>query len=970
MNRSVITFLIYTFAVISVIADTTSIEKSEKTGENNADSVRFGEFMALSKGHFPDSVQLAHEYADSAMSIAQKNKNPMQMGLAEERYGFLYKIAGDFENAELHLNTAADIFHNNQDYSKTAWIKKILADIKMETGDYVESMNLYVEASKLAEEANDIRALAFCYRGISYLYYQYHEPVKSLENIQNAYTLLIETDYDTLDLADMLHTLAIALGSNDQLDSAISCYELAAQYNKMYDKTNSLAGNLNNIALIYENRGMYEEALSYYLQCLKIDTQVGDNLGLTFSHIGLANVYFKPNQLDNALYHAQQSFQIANSIDALQRIQKAGESLIMIFKELGQYDSSLYYYEIITNVKDSLYKRAKIRESYELQTKYETEKKEREILLLTEQKESAEFRRNTYIFIGIAISFFLLLLYNQQRLRNRKNKQLLEKEKEMDRLKSRFFANISHEFRTPLTLILSPLDDMISKIETPDINKRLKVIKRNAGRLLDLVNQLLDLSKIESGKLRLIISRSDIISLIKGVSMSFHSIAEQKNIELTLDVLPEQLEMNYDREKMETILINLLSNAFKFTPDNGKIHIQSEIYGMKKSSGDREFLKIMVSDSGNGVPAKEMDQIFDRFYQSDNNQLLQQEGSGIGLALTKELVELHKGSISAESSHGKGMRIIFQIPTDLESSKLPDSGNVISPQGNLLIKDDDFGNELEELKDLDTELPQILLIEDHKDVRKYIQEILEDNYRVFIAEDGETGIESAMELIPDLVLSDVMMPKKNGYEVCRVLKNDEKTSHIPIVLLTAKSDTEDKIVGLHTRADDYITKPFIPRELLARIKNLIESRNQLKERYKKKGIIKPKEIAVNSIDEKFLNRLIEIVERYIGNEKFGVEQLGEELGMSRSQLHRKLTALLDTGPNQFIRQFRLQRAYDLLKQNSATASEISYQVGFGSPSYFTKCFHEHFGYPPSEVLVQIPKILKPKGTIERPYLND
>ena len=256
------------------------------------------------------------------------------------------------------------------------------------------------------------------------------------------------------------------------------------------------------------------------------------------------------------------------------------------------------------------------------------------------------------------------------------------------------------------------------------------------------------------------------------------------------------------------------------------------------------------------------------------------------------------------------------------------------------------------MKPFDKNLPLVLLIEDNQELRKYIIVILEDRYGVIISEVVENGIERAKEYIPDLIISDVMMPKKNGYEVCLNLKNDEKTSHIPIILLTAKSDIENKIEGLQTMADDYVTKPFIPRELLARIDNIVESRKKLREKYKKEGVLKPKDITVNSIDEKFLNRLIEIVELHLGNEKFGVEKLSDELGMSRSQLHRKLSALLDTGPNQFIRQYRLQRAHNLIRQNSATTAEIAYQVGFGSPSYFSKCFQRQFGCLPSELHMQ------------------
>ncbi len=318
------------------------------------------------------------------------------------------------------------------------------------------------------------------------------------------------------------------------------------------------------------------------------------------------------------------------------------------------------------------------------------------------------------------------------------------------------------------------------------------------------------------------------------------------------------------------------------------------------------------------------------------------------MALTKELVVLHGGIITATSTPGVGTQITVLIPMDLPQLRPPTDVQRSTAPG-IKVEPDDTGTLSEDSILQNPELPLILLIEDHPDVRNYVQDTLGHQYRVQLAVDGAQGVDSAFEIIPDLILSDVMMPKMNGYEVCRTLKGDPKTSHIPIVLLTAKSDSEDKIAGLRTRADDYITKPFVPKELLVRVKNLIESRSLLREKYRKEGVLKPKDIAVTSIDEQFLNQLIEEVEKNIGNEKFGVEQLGEQLAMSRSQLHRKLTALIGDSPNQFIRSFRLQRAHDLLKQKAATAAEIAFQVGFGSPSYFSKCFHEKFGYTPSDI---------------------
>jgi DNA-binding response OmpR family regulator/nitrogen-specific signal transduction histidine kinase len=536
-------------------------------------------------------------------------------------------------------------------------------------------------------------------------------------------------------------------------------------------------------------------------------------------------------------------------------------------------------------------------------------------------------------------------LYYIQRFRTKKNRLLLEKEKELDRMKSRFFANISHEFRTPLTLILGPIDDLIHKYEHSDIRQKLLVMKRNATRLLALVNQLLELSKIESGMLKLHMTRSDIIAVTKGITMSFHSIAEQKNIHLIMDMQPDRLHMSYDRQKWETILTNLLSNAFKFTQGNGKIGLSSRL---EEESGKR-VLKFTLTDNGHGIPKEQVHHIFNRFYQADSNEVLHHEGSGIGLALAKELVELHRGSIHVESEPGVGTKFSIVLPGD-SIAKSPAYEDKQKLKATDLVDIQEVPDELEiEAEIVEQSKPIVLLIEDHVEVSNYIKEILSDVYNVYCAKDGEEGIIAGLEMIPDLIISDVMMPKKDGLEVCKTLKENEKTSHIPIILLTAKSDSKDKITGLSSEADDYITKPFVPGELLVRVKNLIESRRRLVEKYKINGILKPKDVTTNSIDEKFLDRLIELVELNISDEKFGVEQLGREIGMSRSQLHRKLTALIDQGPNQFIRSFRLQRAHDLLKQNAATASEISYQVGFSSPSYFTKCFHEQFGYTPTEM---------------------
>ncbi len=921
-------------------------------GHNDEDSLRYESLMSVGKSLFPDSVAMAHTYTDSARSVAENAGLWRLAGLAIQRRGMYSKATGDFVEAEHHFFKGKEIFEEYGYFSENAWVTKKLGDLEIERGDYLRAMDYYIKAIRLAEQGGDKKILAYCYREIAYLYHQHHENEKSLENIQKGYGLLLETNYETTDMAALLTTMAIALSANDMVDSAIACYETAIKYNRESGDNSSLAGNLNNLALIYENKGMYDKALPYYQQCLAIDSKAHDAYGLTYSHIGIANVFFKMEKPDSALYHARKSFAIAGSLKALQRIQKAGESLIRIYKAQDKYDSALHYYEIITEVKDSLFRQANVRDAFELQAKYEADKKDDEIFLLTKQKEEAAFRQKTYFYAGLGIFLLALLLYNQQRIRSKKNKLLLEKEMELDRMKSQFFANISHEFRTPLTLILSPLDAMISHAGQADTKNRLKVMKSNARKLLGLVNQLLDLSKIESGKMKLRLVHSDIMILIKGVATSFYSLAEKKNIKMAIGISRENLFMNFDPEKVETVLTNLLSNAFKFSPENGKITIKTKTENVGKGMKKREFLRIDISDEGPGIPPAEIDMVFNRFYQSGNNSL-QQKGSGIGLALAKELVEMHEGKISLQSEEGKGTQISVYLPVDLPLTDLERPPSRWSPQKKLPEIHESYTKNEPGAATPDDRLPLALIIEDHSDVQNYIKGILKKNYNVRTALDGAEGIKKALATIPDIIISDVMMPAKDGYEVCKALKNDERTSHIPIILLTAKSDLEDKIEGLASEADDYINKPFFPEELLVRMANLLRTRKKLKEKYKGAGILKPREIAENSVDEKFLEKLIQLTEANMGDELFGVERLSAGIGMSRSQLHRKLTALLGHGPNQLIRSFRLQRAHDLLGQHAATASEIAYLVGFSSPSYFTKCFHKQFGYTPSEVLGRV-----------------
>ncbi|MFC2083755.1 two-component regulator propeller domain-containing protein [Bacteroidota bacterium] len=553
------------------------------------------------------------------------------------------------------------------------------------------------------------------------------------------------------------------------------------------------------------------------------------------------------------------------------------------------------------------------------------------------------------------ITIYALRRYDMKRVMYKHNLELknieTEKYREIDRMKSTFFTNISHEFRTPLTLILGPIKYIIKETSKNDIKKQAGIIKRNASRLLDLINQLLDLSKLDAGKLKLHASYGNLVTLVKRQTMLFESLANRKNIALKVIWEKEQMQIYFDKEKMEKILTNLLSNAFKFTSEGGAIVVE-----LKETTENSVELKI--KDTGIGIPQEEIPRLFDRFYQVDLSPSREHSGTGIGLALTKELVELHHGSITVNSRIDEGTEFIIELPLGKEHLETDEIVEIIDQPKKEIIESEEEQSLTETIprteisNDFDDDKMVLLVVEDNRDVREFIKESLGDEYNVEEAENGEEGVKKALEIIPDLIISDLMMPKMDGNKLTSVLKNDEKTSHIPIIILTAKSEQKSKLEGLTLGADDYLTKPFDTDELLVRINNLIDIRRKLQEKYQRAEFL-PSEAdkkKLVSIDEQFMRRVMEVINEHIAEENFSIEEFGVEIGMSRMQLHRKLKALTGNSAGKFVRLIRLEKALKLIKKKTGTISEIAYSVGFGSPTYFTRCFKEEYGYPPSELI--------------------
>jgi len=539
-------------------------------------------------------------------------------------------------------------------------------------------------------------------------------------------------------------------------------------------------------------------------------------------------------------------------------------------------------------------------------------------------------------------------------VKERHNEQLLEEKneflrqqkkkiEELDLSKSTLYTNITHEFRTPLTVILG----MVGKIPRyfKDRNsfrhqEALLLIKRNGGQLLNLVNQLLDLSKLESKAMPLEIEQGNIIDYIKYLFESFQSFADTKHIRMHFSRETDSFLMDYDKNIIQKILSNLLANAIKFTPAEGLIslHISTQETGQ---------LLIRVQDSGIGIPADKLPFIFDRFYQATTASEQVEIGSGIGLALTKELVTLLNGHIEVSSIEGEGTIFKVSLPVTRKAaiSKKP---MATIENGLFLETNKSFetmtGNAS---KEASLEQAQILIVEDNPDVQFYLQTCLEDHYQLLFAKDGQEGINLAIEKIPDVIISDVMMPKKDGLELCDTLKKDTKTSHIPIILLTAKASINHRIEGLKKGADAYLAKPFQPEELEIRLQKLIELRRTLQSRYASGEIVESDANPAYQLEDAFVKQVRTLILENLDNPAFNTEALAKSLFLSRQQVHRKLTALTNLSASRFIRSIRLQEAKKLLQTTEKSITEIAFDVGFKEVSYFSRSFTETFGKPPS-----------------------
>jgi signal transduction histidine kinase/DNA-binding response OmpR family regulator len=564
------------------------------------------------------------------------------------------------------------------------------------------------------------------------------------------------------------------------------------------------------------------------------------------------------------------------------------------------------------------------------------------------------------IIFGAYVIYALKEKRNANRILERKNLQINEQKEEIQRIaleaedatkaKFRFFTNISHEFRTPLSLIMGPLDmlleDKVLKTRKNAL-QHLLLIKNNAERLLRLINQLMAFRKIENNKLKLQVSKQNIVEFINDIKKGFDTLAIKKNIDFQLQYQDSSIEVWFDRNWLDKVIFNLLSNAFKFTDQNGLIHMQIA------KDNQKGIVTLRVEDNGRGMSQEHVRYAFDRFYTGDN---FSDKGTGLGLSLSKELIELHGGNIELQSEKGYGTVFIVNLP--LGSTHFSESNLVSETKQEETVIDHTW--EIDDLMGEEVKLDQkrsekdftILIIEDNEELNSFLSSSLSTKYKVVSCMDGEMGLKRVIEEIPDLVICDITLPGKDGLTITKNIKSDYRTSHIPVILLTARTHEDQKLEGLRSGADAYITKPFQFEFLLENIKNLFRNRESLKLHFSEDAfeMIEDESIDLkrSNPDDEFIKKFKLIVKQNLNNHTFGVQDICNEMGFSRVQLYRKVKVLLDYSVNDYINAVRMKKAIKLLRKTDSSISDIAYTVGFSSPAYFSTAFKSYFKISPSD----------------------
>lgn len=835
---------------------------------------------------------------------------------------------------------------------------------------YKEALKTHFDALQLAEEISDTSGIIISLNNIG------TDLRRTSSNIEAS-----DYHYRALELAknnpELMKSKAVAMNGLGNIFLSLNKPQEAKDYFErsldIEKKLNSALGqaiNYANLGTAVEQQGKLDNALSYYYKSIEQNFKIDSEIGLAICKNAIGNIFIKKGNTDAGLVLINESVKLLeNSDDVYHKMQmqislcenyihlkqfdKAQIVLNKIFENplnLTSFEDKNVAFQLMSDLKknqgdfqaayQAKEKSIAFRDStltqnnevrvLELENRYKNKQAIEQIKNLTIQKDLLQKTKSAqkwfFILLIATLLFVLGFIYNHYKNRTKISNEL----KKLNEMKLRFFGNISHELRTPLTLIKGPLDDILYKTKDDNIKSDALLMKRNTDRLLYLVEQILSLSKIDAGKFEIKALQADLKDELNGIAQSFEYMFLEKNINFEIN-LGESGMVWYDREIIEILLTNLLSNAYKFTPEFGTITLKGD-----KLNNQYE---IRVLNTSEHISEKNLNVFLERFYSSATHV---QQGIGIGLSLVKELCLLYNAKLNINKLSDYLIEFIIQIPLDKNNFNQFVESNVkqeIVQNNNVEVVE----NEL-----FIDELPLLLLVEDNEDMRQYIKSIFQENYKVETAKNGLEGVKKAQSLLPDLIISDVMMPEMNGFELCESLKSDAISQHIPILLLTALSDEDNIIKGLEKSADDYISKPFSAKVLKTKVNNLIQIRKTLVEKYREEILIKPLDLVLKGGNHGFNEILKTTIEKHISNPDFGVDEFCNLANMSRTQLHRKLAATTGFSTTEFIRIHRVKLASELLKDINVSISDACYSSGFNDLSYFSKQFKSVFNLTPTQ----------------------
>ena len=919
-----------------VKSDWTAAISAEDSAINLAKTSGNPEWIARAFGNAGDlyrhnnHLRTACLYYDSAVNADPTSQTAgdfyLQAGIALQR---LIRYDTAIETLDKGIKLVSG---TSESSSVEAALYNARGNVYREQNKYQEALRDYITATRLFESTNDLKGLTQPLSNIGNLHNLMNETDKALEYAQRSLEVAQQAGVP----ASVAYSYRLLGRIYRKQGKAAEALEAYAGANTIFDSLNArleMAETFISIGNILFDQKRFSDAWTNYQGALTTVKALPDTLLMAYAYSAIGQTAMSLERWKDAQAYLDTTLVIAGlkgfgplRMDALQALSE-------MYEKLGNDKLALHYYRNFISLRDSVTTIQNRKDALALEAQYQSEKKDDAIRILNAENEVKSSQQQMLIVVAGFMLILAVVLYNRYQVKTKANKKLLE----LDAVKSQFFTNISHELRTPLTLIMAPLERYLKDEADSDKRRQMDTMLRNAKQLHMLTEQMLDLAKLESGTMPLHLSINEAAGFVRLIAGAFETLAEQRGIDFKCIVASSVHHVCFDRDKLEKILNNLLSNAFKFTHEGGRIELRA-------SQPDGDF-QLEIVDTGRGISQDKIAHVFERFYQAHSEQS-HVAGAGVGLALVKELAEVHHGSVSATSVDGEGSCFVVSVPADPEYYGR--RGFVIEQADSAAINITNayIEDRISLPSDGSEPQPLVLVAEDHPEMGAFIGDLLRPGYRVEVVSNGRLALERARQTVPDIVISDWMMPEMDGRTFCAEMRQNDATSHIPVLMLTARADLASKLEGFVTGVDDYLTKPFNGEELVARVDNLIAQRARLRRAFSRNVVLKPSNIPVTSRDETFLTRLMACIEQRHSDPKFGIDELANEMAMSRMQLHRKLKAITDQSPGELLRTFRLEKARGLL-MSGRTVSEVCFEVGFNNVPHFSKAFREFTGETPT-----------------------